>query len=249
MSKEEYRSRICTEAVEYESAKDYSGGSNQFKPVKEKGGKETPTLNMAKVKIDRIIANVGQIETIVHVGANEGQEVPVYLAAGVKKIHLIEPIPEISDRLFEKFKYTPQVCISPYLCLDTFGDTEFFTTTNNGLSSSIYSKHDPYMHNIAFNQESIFVKTVTLDSLTDVYEKVDLLVIDAQGSEDRVLLGATETLKKTSRIFTEVSTTPLYEGACVLEQIDTILYKNGFIRTNTYLNERGTGDALYCPKE
>jgi FkbM family methyltransferase len=201
-----------------------------------------------KIKMKDLLFQIEGIKTVVHVGANEGQEVPDYLARGIKRIHLIEPIPEIYDRLVEKFRGQSEVCISPYLCLDIFGDTEFFTTTNNGLSSSIYSKHDPYMHAIEFNKESIFVKTVPLDSLTDVYEKIDLLVIDAQGSEDRVLMGAKETLKKTLLVFTEVSKKPLYEGACTMDAVEQILSENNFIKMGEFLNDRGTGDALYCQK-
>jgi FkbM family methyltransferase len=200
---------------------------------------------MSKIRMDELLRFIPKVKNLVHVGANEGQEVPIYLAAGIAHIHLVEPIPEIYDKLIKKFRNHAEITISQCLCLDTFGKTEFFTTTKNGLSSSIYSKHDPKMHKIEYNPGSIFVNTVTLDSLTEMYDTIDLLVIDAQGSEDKVLRGAKETLKKTERVFTEVSETPLYENACVLNDIDDIMSNSGFVRVGLYLNERGTGDALY----
>jgi FkbM family methyltransferase len=52
---------------------------------------------------------------------------------------------------------------------------------------------------------SLGVRTVTLDSLTEGYERVDLIKVDVEGAELPMLRGARETLGKTSKLVIEVS--------------------------------------------
>ena len=39
--------------------------------------------------MDELLRFIPKVKTLVHVGANEGQEVPIYLAAGIAHIHLV----------------------------------------------------------------------------------------------------------------------------------------------------------------
>jgi len=198
-----------------------------------------------KIKVENIVDMV-RPQTVVHVGASTGAEVDHYIASGVEKIVLIEPIPSIAQGLAEKWGSGNKVVIYECACMDYDGEVEFHIADNQGMSSSIYATPNHDMHRCNFI-DKIIVPCATLDGL---FEKmnVDLLVIDAQGSEHKVLAGATETLANTKYVFTEASRTPLYEGACTFQDIRTIL-SDRFDLVETYFNERGTGDALFKWKE
>ncbi|MGC8696266.1 MAG: FkbM family methyltransferase, partial [Conexivisphaera sp.] len=56
-----------------------------------------------------------------------------------------------------------------------------------------------------FEAESIKVRVVPLDSLTEDLGSIDWLLVDVEGLEDRVLVGAAESLARTRRIIIEVS--------------------------------------------
>jgi len=198
-----------------------------------------------KIKVESIVDAI-KPKTIVHVGASTGAEVDHYIASDVEKIILIEPIPSIAESLVEKWGSGNKVVIYECACMDYDGEIEFHIADNQGMSSSIYATPNNEMHRCNFI-DKITVQCATLDGLFEEMD-IDLLVIDAQGSEHKVLAGAKATLAKTKYIFTEASTTPLYEGACTFDDISAIL-QNRFQLVQTYFNDRGTGDALFKWKE
>jgi len=198
-----------------------------------------------KIKVENIVDMV-RPRTVVHVGASTGAEVDHYIASGVEKIVLIEPIPSIAQGLAEKWGSGNKVVVYECACMDYDGEIEFHIADNQGMSSSIYATPNNEMHRCNFI-DKITVQCATLDGLFEEMN-VDLLVIDAQGSEHKVLDGAKDTLTKTKYIFCEASRTPLYEGACTFQDIRTIL-SDRFDLVETYFNDRGTGDALFKWKE
>lgn len=198
-----------------------------------------------KVKVETIVDQI-KPKNVIHVGASTGAEVNHYLSSGVEKLVLVEPIPSIAQGLVERWGSDNRVAIYECACMDYDGEIEFHIADNEGMSSSIYATPNPQMHRCNFINK-IIVPCTPLDGL---YEdmNVDLLVIDAQGSEDKVLAGAKNTLAKTSFVFCEASETPLYEGACTFADVSRIL-SDRFDLVSTYFNERGTGDALFKWKE
>ena len=198
-----------------------------------------------KIKVENIVDMI-QPQTVVHVGASTGAEVDHYIASGVEKIVLVEPIPSIAEGLAEKWGSGNKVVIYECACMDYDGEIEFHIADNQGMSSSIYATPNNEMHRCNFI-DKIIVPCATLDGLFEEMN-VDLLVIDAQGSEHKVLAGAKVTLTKTKYIFCEASETPLYEGACTFSDISNIL-SDRFELIGTFFNERGTGDALFKWKE
>lgn len=50
-----------------------------------------------------LVDQVGPIRSLIHVGANRGQEMRFYEAAGVEDITLVEPIPKLVAELRERF--------------------------------------------------------------------------------------------------------------------------------------------------
>ena len=198
---------------------------------------------MAKIKINEVLRLLPKVNTVVHVGANDGAEVPSYMAAGAKNIVLFEPIDAIANDLKKKY---PDALVYPWVLLDKDIDIDLHIAANNGASSSIYETPVAEMHHVEYTGK-MRVHTKTLDFFQHLaYEDgIDLLVIDTQGADLKVLAGGVETLKSTEWILIEVSEKPLYKGACTFDQIDAFLFDNNFTRVGTFLNDRGTGDALY----
>ena len=79
-------------------------------------------------------------------------------------------------------------------------------------------------------QKAITVKADTLDNWckTNNVKEVDILWMDAQGSELLVLQGAKKILKNTKIIMTEVGLKPYYEGHTLKPDIDAYLEGLGF---------------------
>jgi len=91
------------------------------------------------------------------------------------------------------------------------------------------------------NQECIKVKAVTLDSVTDNLDKIDLLKIDVEGAELKVLKGARKTLVKTKFLLLEISFLRETEGVSnldVLNEIHTVCKKARIIHTGRKLGWR-----------
>jgi FkbM family methyltransferase len=79
--------------------------------------------------------------------------------------------------------------------------------------------------------ERIEVPVRTLDGLLDDEGwsgPIDLLKIDTQGTELRVLQGAARHLQQIRLIWTEVSFRPMYEGSAVFSDIHGYLFQRGF---------------------
>jgi hypothetical protein len=78
---------------------------------------------------------------------------------------------------------------------------------------------------------------------TQVY---DLLVMDVQGAELKVLKGATNLLKDSMiYIWAEVSEEALYEGGCTFSEITAFLNEQGYALRHLAMNYCHYGDALY----
>jgi FkbM family methyltransferase len=87
-------------------------------------------------------------------------------------------------------------------------------------------------HNMQAAEEAQqeYVPVLKLDDLAELYEirHVDLLKIDVQGYESRVLRGAVEVLKDTDRVMVEIIEAPHYRGQSDPEEIRGLLRSAGF---------------------
>ncbi len=91
--------------------------------------------------------------------------------------------------------------------------------------------------------------TTTVDSLVDklkLKQFPNLLVIDTQGADLKVLKGARKILSFIDGVFVEISEEPLYKGGCVHEEITEFLRQFGLRMRWMQLNSNGHGDAFYC---
>lgn len=176
---------------------------------------------------------LSEINGLIHVGANTGQERAVYDSHDLDVLWL-EPLQEVYRKL--------QVNIRPYpkqqamCCLVTDRDdvpTRFNIASNTGESSSILDMalHRDIWPTVGFVGARTLT-SITLDSLlsraavsADAYQA---LVIDTQGAELLVLRGARNTLAAMRYVKLEAADFESYVGGATLEQLTRYLQAQGF---------------------
>jgi hypothetical protein len=92
------------------------------------------------------------------------------------------------------------------------------------------------------NTELVTVKR--LDSLGLAHKAYQLLVMDCQGFEGRVLKGATETLKQVNYVYTEVNRDEVYQGCTLIDELDQLLHEFNRVETGQWVGGMWS-DALY----
>jgi FkbM family methyltransferase len=176
-----------------------------------------------------------KVRGVIHVGANYGQEREVYARHGLL-VHWIEPITSIFLELIEnvsepKFSYQRAY---PFAAWDDDDpNLPFHVTNNEGQSSSAFELdcHLDVWPEVK-EVETVTVRGMKLDSFYKTYTidvpHLDMLVIDAQGAELRVLRGAIETLSRMKFVQVETADFELYDGCARLSEIDAFMREHGF---------------------
>lgn len=113
------------------------------------------------------------IRHLAFVGAHEGEEVASLIAAGVQRLTLVEPLPDLAARLREQW---PDLTVVEAACSDKAGTATLYVPARDNMASLI-----------PLDGEPIEVPTVRLD---EVAPDADAAVIDVQGHEYEVLAAA-----------------------------------------------------------
>ena len=189
---------------------------------------------------------------VLHVGANRGEEYPVYMELGITKQIWVEAYRPVFETLKHTVRENPDAICWNACISDENGTKVTFHVSNNGSQSSSIlplgtHKHvHPEVHYI----KDIEMLTVRLDKLFES-EFVDinnynLLNIDLQGNELRALHGMGKLVNNFDYAYLEVNKKELYEGCALVEDIDYFLGPLGFTRVETlWCGNTGWGDALY----
>lgn len=186
------------------------------------------------------------IRTVVHVGANIGEELEFYKSIGVKKIYFFEPREEALLELQENckpFRSSIDITVLPFGLGSKKDEKRIF---NGGQSSSFLApkKHLEVHPQIYFDIGKILSirrgDEILPDDLT-----IDMLNIDVQGFELEVLKGLGNLLNNTRVIYTEINTDELYENCPTLEFIDAYLFSFKFKRVEAVVTDLKWGDAIY----
>lgn len=129
-----------------------------------------------------LIRAVGRVPRhLVHVGAHEGQEVPFYRAAGVPRITLVEPIPQLAARLSIAYRRRGDVQVVTAACGSEPGRAQLHVMKRTNLSTLEQpGRRDRVDHTL----------TVDVRRLDELAPGADAAVIDAQGRELDVLAAA-----------------------------------------------------------
>lgn len=187
--------------------------------------------------------NKKQNPTIFDVGANKGQSIIRFkkLFPG-SKIHAFEPIEKEFLNLKSKFKNDNLVILNNYALGENEEEKDFHITANTGNSS--FYKLNPNtkwlkIRSKQFNTEpdkfTTEIKKVKIKTLDDYCKnnnisKIDILKIDCQGYEDKVLMGSSKMLenKLINIIETELMFDDIYEKHLSFYDIEKYLIKNSF---------------------
>ena len=192
---------------------------------------------------------------VIHVGGFKAEEYDAYKEANLINQMWVEANPQFFYQILEKIKDDDKCIAYNYAIYDEEKEIEF-GLANNGASSSILplKKHLEYYPYIKYDGY-LTLKTKRLDNL--IYEnnidlkKYDGLVMDVQGVELNILKSLGDLLNNFKFVQSEVNIEELYEGCCLIDDLDGYLSKYGFERKTTVLWDSGSvgwGDALYIKR-
>jgi FkbM family methyltransferase len=188
--------------------------------------------------------------SVVHVGANTGQERELYDRYGLA-VTWIEPIPAVYQELVQNIRSYPKQVAIQALLSDRPGETLNLNVANNsGASSSIFdlALHRDIWPDVYYTG-CLQMQTETLDGLLErgiVRLPIDAVVLDTQGSELMVLQGSEGVLPQTNYIKVEAADFEAYKGGATVETIEEFLKKRCFRLTKkTKFAEHPAGGRYY----
>lgn len=193
---------------------------------------------------------------VLQVGASYGQEMKWFVDNGIRAGVFIEPLPE-------PFKVLSQSCLQRAhfvavnaLCAEESGQrVSFHVASNGGMSSSMLkpANHLTEFDFVRFDQTVELVSN-RLDHVIaflhehghgPACEALDLLYMDTQGAELKVLQGAGAVMERINFVLTEVTRNRMYEGAPDLAELMAHLAPLGFTLNNVNFDRHHHGDALF----
>lgn len=154
---------------------------------------------------------------VVDVGAHHGEEIATYLEMFPEAtVHAIEPTPESLEVLHRAYDATPRVKIHAGGLAESARVSMLHTYAASECNSlTAYSPHPALNRASLGASQPVAVQTWTLDQFCANHgiDEIDLLKMDTQGAELRVLGGSANVLKnqRVRLLALEVLFVPLYE--------------------------------------
>lgn len=184
---------------------------------------------------------------VLHIGANVGEEAPVYERMGIKKQIWIEGNPDIFLKLKANIAHNPEALALNYVVGDQNEPVTFHISNNGSQSSSVLDfGHHKIDHPDVHFINDIQTTMNRIDNLDLDLSGVDFLNIDLQGAELMALRGMGDLLKGFKWAYLEVNKEREYVGCPLIETLDLFMTANGFTRVETkWCGNFGWGDALY----
>jgi FkbM family methyltransferase len=175
-----------------------------------------------------------EIDTILDIGANEGQYATMVRQAGFRgKIVSFEPLAEAHSKLKQSAARDPLWTVAPRMALGDHDGTLLMHVAGNSASSSALPMLDAHLR-AAPESAYIGSEKVPVSKLDTVAEDLQVggqnlfLKIDVQGFEPQVLEGAARLLDRIQGVQLELSLAPLYEGQTLFLPLVDSLAKKGF---------------------
>lgn len=193
---------------------------------------------------------------VIHVGAHLGEEVPVYREFGYSPIILVEPNPSLLSELTLRCQGQDTEIVGAAVA-DRAGLATLYEhrTVGGSVESASLLKLGELGDVVTFQSNVVHsVMQTTVDELLGGRPESWLLVVDAQGSEVKVLHGAKKSLGLMNAVICEVNVTRNYVDAPLEHEIDEFLESFGFSKVFAIYHElyRGSfrwpawGECLYA---
>ena len=169
-------------------------------------------------------------------------------------IHAFEPFDESFSVLKNRFQKTDKLFLNNIAVANrSSSNANMYITQNKGSSSLLKPTKDAnefWEGNPLSTQKEVKVETTTIDSYCQKHniETIDILKIDVQGSELKVLQGADRMLKdrRVKLIFTEISIAPNYKGQSEIDEIIKFLRENKYKIFNFFKMKHKQGKLIEC---
>lgn len=187
---------------------------------------------------------------IIHVGSNDADEYQEYYKRFEGTIVYIEAIPQIADKVKAKLDSSKPHYVYQAVISDVDGENvRFNVASNSGGSSSFLGLglHAKYYPKIKYVKH-IDLITSRLDTLISKHHDLNefnVLVVDTQGADLKVLQSSPSLLKHIELAFVEISTIRLYENGCTFDEITSYMKSQGFKLVKTLMQHEVWGDAVY----
>ncbi len=194
---------------------------------------------------DKALEYLPEGGVLIDVGANTGMFSELVLSKRRCIAYLFEPVTEYYSYTLEKFRMSPSITVENIALSDENGHFPLWIDCANlGWNTMEGSKQTPGMR-------EILVKAVTFDQYASEHgiANIDVLKIDVEGAEYRVLTGMKQTLAKLKKkpvILCEFGWGPKGHPAWDKEvEIFEWLFQNGYQRFD--YNVPGTSDVVILP--
>lgn len=210
----------------------------------------TRTNALVNTRLELLPGHVlDQMEVVVDVGANVGQ-----WTAGVLKVSeprqalVFEPSPHVFPVVRRRFAGRPEVTVIHAAVGDSDGTTPFYVTTHSHNASVLRPREEAQVliDHGADVRERVDVEMLRLDTALAGVARVDILKIDVQGFEGRVLAGASATLARTSWVLLEANFVSLYQDDLLLPELHVLMLDAGFRLANLSRPHVRQGMALFA---
>ena len=177
---------------------------------------------------------------IIDVGSNQGQSVEEYLKIYTNyKIHCFEPLNNLYEDLKKKYGHDKNIFLNNYALGEENKESKFLkyyndvnSSFNKPIQDSNWEKKKKKKFNIKnLIEEELKVKVLKLDEYIKInnIEFIDLLKIDTQGYEDKVLIGSREILESNKVNFIQIE---FIMGNQYQNRLNIIDYENHLIKNN-----------------
>lgn len=231
--------------------------------------------NIASRRIRYLINKVdlNSVKTILDIGSwHLKQTIEMAIIFPEATIHAFEPNPETYKTCIDTRQNLPEniknrIFIHHVALSNVIGQVDFFpldksktNSSNEGIASLNPLKQgmDGSLLGDKWVQKKITVNCDTLDNWCNLnnIKNVDLIWMDVQGAELRVLNGAKQTLKNVKAICTEAGLIPYYENHCLKDDMDRFMesieyteLKEAFLKTSWSCDKAAEADVIYLNKK
>lgn len=201
--------------------------------------------------------------TIFDIGSCEGLDSIRYARLFPKAmVCAFEPVPDNVALLQENLERfgTSTVRVFPLALSDRTGEETFYISSGtpddvpeapgwnygNKSSSLLPPGKVTEHHEWLRFEHTIRVPTDTLENVCcrEGFERIDVIHLDVQGAELKVLEGAGSVLETVQAIWLEVEKVPLYEGQPLEQDVESFMSRHGFVKHKESMTDV-SGDQLY----